>query len=117
MIEKPGSDASKTAMRSAFTISTGSNRLHLLTYDGKVGYGVDGSNAGISKNEISLGNVAVGTWNSVAFVYNEPNGGNGSLTVTSMVKRLAKSPTSASNSANPKTLPLQWPATSAPITC
>ena len=81
MIEKPGSDASKTAMRSAFTISTGSNRLHLLTYDGKVGYGVDGSNAGISKNEISLGNVAVGTWNSVAFVYNEPNGGNGSLTV------------------------------------
>lgn len=81
MIEKPGSDAGKTAMRSAFTISTGSNRLHLLTYDGKVGYGVDGSNAGISKNEISLGNVAVGTWNSVAFVYNEPNGGNGSLTV------------------------------------
>lgn len=46
-----------------------------------MGYGVDGSNAGISKNEISLGNVAVGTWNSVAFVYNEPNGGNGSLTV------------------------------------
>ena len=81
MIEKPGNDAGKTAMRSAFTISTGSNRLHLLTYDGKVGYGVDGSNAGISKNEISLGNVAVGTWNSVAFVYNEPNGGNGSLTV------------------------------------
>ena len=81
MIEEPSSDASKTAMRSAFTISTGSNRLHLLTYDGKVGYGVDGSNAGISKNEISLGNVAVGTWNSVAFVYNEPNGGNGSLTV------------------------------------
>lgn len=81
MIEKTGNDASKTAMRSAFTISTGSNRLHLLTYDGKVGYGVDGSNAGISKNEISLGNVAVGTWNSVAFVYNEPNGGNGSLTV------------------------------------
>ena len=81
MIEEPSSDASKTAMRSAFTISTGSNRLHLLTYDGKVGYGVDGSNAGISRNEISLGNVAVGTWNSVAFVYNEPNGGNGSLTV------------------------------------
>ena len=81
MIEKPGNDAGKTAMRSAFTISTGSNRLHLLTYDGKVGYGVDGSNAGISKNEISLGNVAVGMWNSVAFVYNEPNGGNGSLTV------------------------------------
>ena len=25
--------------------------------------------------------MAVGTWNSVAFVYNEPNGGNGSLTV------------------------------------
>ena len=40
MIEEPSSDKTKTAMRSAFTISTGSNRLHLLTYDGKVGYGV-----------------------------------------------------------------------------
>ena len=37
MIEEPSSDKTKTAMRSAFTISTGSNRLHLLTYDGRQG--------------------------------------------------------------------------------
>ena len=81
MIEEPSSDKTKTAMRSAFTISTGSNRLHLLTYDGKVGYGVDGSTKGVSKNEISLGDVAIGEWNAFAFVYKETDGGNGALTI------------------------------------
>ena len=81
MIEEPSSDKTKTAMRSAFTISTGSNRLHLLTYDGKVGYGVDGSTKGVSKNEISLGDIAIGEWNAFAFVYKETDGGNGALTI------------------------------------
>ncbi|MFR2124517.1 MAG: hypothetical protein ACLS34_06260 [Faecalibacterium sp.] len=82
MIEEPSSDKTKTAMRSAFTISTGSNRLHLLTYDGKVGYGVDGSTKGVSKNEISLGDIATRRVERLlAFVYKETDGGNGALTI------------------------------------
>lgn len=46
-----------------------------------MGYGVDGSTKGVSKNEISLGNIAIGEWNAFAFVYKETDGGNGALTI------------------------------------
>lgn len=75
----PSGDTGVTTQRTALTIGNSSNSLHVLTWDGKFGYGSDSS--GISKNTIPLAGAVQNDWNSVALVYHEDNGANGAVEI------------------------------------
>lgn len=75
----PSGDTSVTTQRTAFTVGNTSNSLHVLTWDGKFGYGSD--KGGINNNTIPLTGAVQNDWNSVAFVYHEDNGANGAVEI------------------------------------
>lgn len=79
MPTSPSGDTNVSTQRTAFTVGDGSNSLHVLTWDGKFGYGPD--NGGINTNSIQLTGAVQNDWNSVALVYHEDNGANGAVEI------------------------------------
>lgn len=77
--DAPDGDTNRVDQRVAMTIGNSTNKLHLLTWSGKFGYGGDSS--GVSKNLVTLSGVESGGWNAVAMTYQEKDGGNGSVVV------------------------------------
>lgn len=75
----PSGDNNVSTQRTALTIGTSANSLHVLTWDGKLGYG--SNSGGICKNNVALNGAIQNDWNSVAVVYREADGGNGSVKV------------------------------------
>ncbi|MBO5373593.1 MAG: hypothetical protein J6A75_12880 [Lachnospiraceae bacterium] len=75
----PGGDTNKVNQRTAFTIGTDANSIHLLTYADTFGYGSHTS--GICNNEIALSGASKDEWNAVAMTYKETDGGNGHVVV------------------------------------
>lgn len=75
----PSGDTNISTQRTALTIGTSANSLHVLTWDGKLGYG--SNSGGICKNNVALNGAVQNDWNSVAVVYREADGGNGSVKV------------------------------------
>ena len=77
--DPPSGDANVTEQRTAMTIGTADNSIHLLTYAGQLGYG--GHDGGKSTNKTDLTGVAKDGWNAVAMTYEEANNGNGHIIV------------------------------------
>ncbi len=77
--DPPSGDANVTEQRTAMTIGTADNSIHLLTYAGQLGYG--GHDGGKSTNKTDLAGVAKDGWNAVAMTYEEANNGNGHIIV------------------------------------
>ncbi len=75
----PSGDTNIINQRTALTIGTSANSLHLLTYGNTFGYG--SNSGGICTNEIPLEGIAKGEWNAVAMTYKETEGGNGSVVI------------------------------------
>lgn len=75
----PSGDTGVSTQRTALTIGTSANSLHVLTWDGKLGYGAN--SGGICSNNLPLNGAVQNDWNSVAVVYREADGGNGSVKV------------------------------------
>ncbi len=73
--DPPTGDPQITDQRTALTIGNTANSLHLLTYNGKFGYGA--SESGISAKSANLTGVAKDGWNAVALTYEETENGNG----------------------------------------
>lgn len=77
--DPPSGDTGVTEQRTALTIGTAANSLHLLTYTGNLGYG--GHDGGKSTHTESLKGVEKDGWNAVAMTYEEANNGNGHVIV------------------------------------
>ena len=75
----PSGDTGITTQRTALTIGTSANSLHVLTWDGKLGYG--GNSSGICSNSVALTGAVQNDWNSVAVVYHEDGDANGAVEV------------------------------------
>ena len=76
---EPSGDPGRVDQRVSFTLGTSANSLHATTWSGKFGWG--GNNSGISTNLVDLQGLNKAGWNALALVYNEAEGGNGSVTV------------------------------------
>lgn len=69
------------AKRAALTIGTETNKLRIALWSGKIGYGTNGNDGGVSANSAALTGCLKNDWNSVAVVYHEDNGANGAVEV------------------------------------
>lgn len=69
------------AKRAALTIGTEANKLRLALWTGKLGYGTNSEDGGVSANSVPLTGCKQNDWNSVAVVYHEDNGSNGAVEV------------------------------------
>ena len=76
---EPSGDPNRVDQRVSFTLGTSANSLHATTWSGKFGWG--GNEGGVSTNLVDLQGLDKTGWNALALVYNEAEGGNGSVTV------------------------------------